>query len=82
MTGPTRLRVIDMTRFSSSVVLLMVLAMASPGNSTVRAAYPHENLIRSELVRDIDAARTLANQWRATVVSAGFVDLVETAARQ
>jgi hypothetical protein len=38
----------------------------------VRAAYPHE-LIRTELVSDFDAARTIANEWRAAAARKGFV---------
>jgi len=52
----------------------VVCIAARQDASKVRAAYPREHLIRSALVSDVDAARTLASQWRATAISAGFVE--------
>jgi hypothetical protein len=61
-------------------VLTCGLYRGAVGRVEVRATYPRENLIRSELVRDIDAGRTLASQWKAIAIGAGFVDVVESAA--
>ena len=53
-------------------VLTCALYCGVVGRIEVRAAYPHE-LIRTELVSDLDAARTIANAWRATAIRKGFV---------
>jgi hypothetical protein len=53
-------------------VLTCGLYRGVAGRIEVRASYPHE-LIRTELVSDIDAARTIANEWRAAAARKEFV---------
>jgi hypothetical protein len=55
-------------------VLTCGLYRGVAGRVEVRASYPRNDLIRSELVIDIDPARTIADQWRATAISEGFVE--------
>ena len=53
-------------------VLTCALYRGVAGRIEVRASYPQE-LIRTELVSDIDAARTIATEWRAAAAHKGFV---------
>jgi len=72
-------RVIAMTRFSSSVVLLIVLVTASPSNATAQDAKLPSPLSLADVIRiagerrdKIQAARarTAAGEARPTIVSA------------
>ena len=38
----------------------------------VRASYPHNALIRSEVARDLAAARAIADAWISAAVAKGF----------
>ena len=78
-TGPTRRKVIDMTRFCSPVVLLVVMATASPSTSTAQDATLPSPLSLADAIRiagerrdEIQAAgaRTTASEARPTIVSA------------
>lgn len=57
----------------SGKLLTCGLYRGAAGRIEVRASYPQE-LIRSELARDLAAARTIADEWRAAAVRKGFVE--------
>ena len=50
-------------------------AGAMPGRVEVRAMYLPENLMRSELARDVVHARQIASAWREAALAKGFEEL-------
>jgi hypothetical protein len=48
------------------------------GRVEVRAEYPHQDLIRSELARDLVTACAVAAEWRDVAIARGFEELSST----
>ena len=41
----------------------------------VRVSYSDDDLLRSQMVRTLEAGRALADDWRAVVLAKGFTDV-------
>ena len=72
---PTLLEAAWQATSPSGKVLTCALYQGADGRVEVRAEYPNNDLIRSELVRDVVTARQIAAGWKAAAMAKGFAEL-------
>jgi hypothetical protein len=56
-------------------ILTCALYRSVEGRVEVRAEYPNDDLIWSQLVRDVVTARRVAAEWKDAAIARGFAEL-------